>query len=297
MISPIAGSGAGVIDSHVHIFPPHVVGHRERYFGKDGWFEALYANPRSLLVDAEMLLAAMDAAGVARAILCGFPWADAALCRDHNTYMADAIRRYPNRLSWLGIVVPGDSDAERDARSCFEHGAVGIGELNADAQGFDWREFPRLQPLVDLCQSAGRPILIHTSEAVGHNYPGKGTATPDKLIELLSHFNRLEVVAAHWGGGLPFHELMPEVEAVTANVVYDCAASSYLYRPAIFRIVLDLVGPERVLFGSDFPVLRMDRFLNRVMQIDWRDDAERRAVLGGNARRVFRIDDTTETKI
>jgi predicted TIM-barrel fold metal-dependent hydrolase len=86
---------------------------------------------------------------------------------------------------------------------------------------------------------------------------------------------------------------MPEIEAVTRNVVYDCAASTYLYRPDIFRTVLDLVGRERVLFGSDYPVLKIDRFLDRVRRIDWKDADEMRAVLGGNACRVFGIDETS----
>jgi predicted TIM-barrel fold metal-dependent hydrolase len=279
----------GVVDSHVHIFPPDVVNWRERYFQRDRWFETLYQNPRAKLIDVDALIAAMDEANVERAVLCGFPWSDPAYCREHNDCMADAVRRFPGRLSWLGIVVPGASDAERDVRACFEQGARGIGELNADAQGFDWREPKELRGLVDVCVQAQRPMLVHASEPVGHDYPGKGTATPDRLLAFVSEFRELTVVAAHWGGGLPFLELMPEIELACANVVYDCAASTYLYRPAIFRAVLDLIGPHRVLFGSDYPVLKMDRFLERVLALDWRDEHERSAVLSSNARRVFQI--------
>lgn len=290
-----AGRDFGIVDSHVHIFPPEIVRLRAGYLEREGWFGLLYENPRALLIDAEQLIAALDEAGVERAVLCGFPWADDAVCREHNAYLADAARRYPDRLSWLGIVVPGSSDCERDARTCFELGALGIGEVNADAQGFDWRDADLLRPLVECCRSAGRPVLLHASEAVGHHYPGKGAATPDKLIEFLTHFPGVNVVAAHWGGGLPFFELMPEVRGVTRNVVYDSAASTYLYRSDIVRVVLDLVGPERVLFGSDYPVLRMDRFLARVKQTKWRGLAEERAMLRDNARRVFRIDEKVET--
>ena len=60
---------------------------------------------------------------------------------------------------------------------------------------------------------------------------------------------------------MPFYELMPEVAALTRNVVYDTAASSYLYRADVFRAVLDIAGPERVLWASDHPVLGMGRFL------------------------------------
>lgn len=278
------------MDAHVHVFPPDLARDRSPYLARDRWFELLYTNPKALLATAESLIEAMDRAGVDHAVICGFPWSDPALCHEHNDYMADAVRRYPNRLSWMGIAVPTHESSTHEARWCFEHQAVGIGELNADAQQFDWREAEALRPLAELCREAGRPIMLHASEPVGHHYPGKGTATPDKLLAFFEHFPDLPVIAAHWGGGLPFFELMPEVAAACANVSYDCAASTYLYRPRIFRSVLDIVGPERVIFGSDYPVLRMDRFLNRVLQLEWRDEAERSAVLGGNARRVFKLD-------
>lgn len=274
----------------MHIFPPEVVLRRADLLLREGWFGTLYENPRALLIDADGLIGAMDAAGVDHALLCGFPWVDPALCREHNAYLADAVARFPDRLSWLGIVAPGHAGAANEAQGCFEAGAVGIGELNADAQGFDWRDADRLRPLVEVCKVAARPLLLHASEPVGHHYPGKGSATPDKLLAFLTDAQEITVVAAHWGGGLPFYELMPEVARVTQNVVYDSAASTYLYRAAIFRTVLDLVGADRVLFGSDYPVLRMDRFLDRVDATTWRDEREQRAVLGENARRIFGID-------
>jgi len=106
---------------------------------------------------------------------------------------------------------------------------------------------------------------------------------------LLGNFPDLTVVAAHWGGGLPFYELMPEVANLTANLLYDTGASTYLYEFQIFRSVLDIVGSERVLFGSDYPVLKQGRFLERTLAANWRSDDERSAVLSENAIRVYRL--------
>jgi len=290
MIAPPGPASIGVIDAHVHVFPPHFVSARDDFIARDRWFELLYTNPMSLLATAESLIEAMDNAGVERAVLCGFPWSDGGICREHNTYMAEAVAQFPNRLSWLGIVVPTAEDGVSDAGWCLENGASGLGELNADAQGFDWRNPASFEGVIRLCVESNRPVLVHASEAVGHAYPGKGTATPERLLPFIERFPDLKLVAAHWGGGLPFFELMPEVAALTANVVYDCAASSYLYRSQVFRSVLDIVGPDRVLFGSDYPVLRMDRFLSRVHGLNWRDDHERDAVLSLNARRIFALD-------
>jgi predicted TIM-barrel fold metal-dependent hydrolase len=194
----------------------------------------------------------------------------------------------------LGIVVPGTPTAVRDAESAFAGGALGLGELNADGQGFDLAESSGFADLADLCITADKPVMIHTSEPLGHSYRGKGLATPEKVVPFLRAFPKLRVAAAHWGGGLPFYELMPSLSDFGERLVYDSAASTYLYRFGVFRTVIDLAGPSRVLFASDYPVLRQDRFLAKVEGIGWRDEEERAMVLGGAAAAFYRIPEVAE---
>jgi hypothetical protein len=87
---------------------------------------------------------------------------------------------------------------------------------------------------------------------------------------------------------LPFYELMPEVAAVLQNVAYDTSASTYLYRFDVFEIVTRIVGASRVVFGSDFPVLAMKRFVDRVRQTSL-TDAEMDAMFRVNASRIYGI--------
>ncbi len=178
--------------------------------------------------------------------------------------------------------------AAKEAERCFEAGAVGIGELNADAQGFDLNSPAPLAAIAEICNEFDKPILFHVSEPVGHLYSGKGTSTPDRLLRFLIEFPEVKVVAAHWGGGLPFYELMPEVAELTRNLVYDSAASTYLYRSSVFPRVIDLVGAERVLMGTDYPVLRQDRFVRRILKHDLSDDVLD-SILWRNAARVYRL--------
>jgi predicted TIM-barrel fold metal-dependent hydrolase len=98
------------------------------------------------------------------------------------------------------------------------------------------------------------------------------------------------VVLAHWGGGLPFYELMPEVHAVTRNVVYDSAATTYLYRQPVFEHVTALAGSDRVLFASDYPILRQDRLLRRVER-SMGEQPGFGELVGGNADRVYGLQD------
>jgi predicted TIM-barrel fold metal-dependent hydrolase len=221
--------------------------------------------------------------------MCGWPWRDPGHCREHNDYLAQASRESGGRLGWLGIINPAEPDAAAEAARCLALGASGLGELNADAQGFSLDDAGSFADVATVLQQADRPVMLHASEPLGHAYPGKGTATPERMLQFIAAHQDLKIVLAHWGGGLPFYELMPEVAAITGNVVYDTAASTYLYRPAVFRAVLDVVGPERVLWGSDHPVLGMGRFLRRTLRDANLTESELPRVLAENAARVYHL--------
>ncbi len=276
-----------VIDAHTHIFPPEFARDRAALAARDPWFAQTYGDGRARMATAEELIASLDAAGIAAAVVCGWPWRDLAPCRAHNDYMLDAARRWPGRIFPLAIVPPtAGAVALAEATRALDAGAVGLGEVNADAQGFDFAEPARLDALADMLTARDKPLLLHASEPVGHGYPGKGAATPARLLPFIGANPALRIIAAHWGGGLPFYALMPEIAAATRNVWYDSAASTYLYDFAIFRHVAALVGPERLLWGTDYPLLRQGPFLRRTRAIGL-DEADLTAILGGNARQLF----------
>lgn len=280
------GSRPLVIDAHVHAFPDEVIASRDDLVQRDRWFGHLYLSSKALLTNDTDLLASMAISGVDHAVMCGFPWSDPGLCRLNNDWMAAASTSSDGRLSWLGIVVPTHRSAAAEAERCFALGAVGIGELNADGQGFDLSDQVGLEALTATCVAAGRPVLLHATEPVGPAYPGKGTATPDRLLRFLAANQDLDVVLAHWGGGLPFYELMPEVVALCQRVRYDTAASPYLYRHDILEVATALVGPDRILWGSDFPVLSQGRFLRRTLATDIDPESLRR-IVGGSAQLTY----------
>lgn len=244
------------------------------------------------MIDAEQLLSAMDVAGVAQAVMCGWPWRDPAHCREHNDYLAEVSRESGGRLAWLAIVNPAEPNAAAEVERCLALGASGIGELNADAQGFALDDAAAFAGVAHVLREADRPVMLHASEPLGHHYPGKGSATPERLLAFVAAHQDLTIVFAHWGGGLPFYELMPEVAAMTTNVLYDTAASTYLYRPAVFRAVLDVVGSRRVLWGSDHPVLGMGRFLRRTLRDANVSEPELPHVFAENATRAYHLPET-----
>ena len=119
-----------------------------------------------------------------------------------------------------------------------------------------------------------------------HQYPGKGQTTPDKLYRFIENFQSNVIICAHWGGGLPFYALMPEVPQVLENVYFDTAASPFLYRPDVFTAVTGLVGADKILFATDYPLIRARRLLGQVEEAGL-SLADQDSILSGNAARLL----------
>lgn len=126
-------------------------------------------------------------------------------------------------------------------------------------------------------------LLTHSSEPLGHLYAGKGDLTPEALYPFIKSFPELKLVCAHWGGGLPFYALMPEVRQSLNNVYFDSAASPFLYQAQVYQQVARLVGPKKILFGSDFPLMSPGRLLKEIQDLDL-SGGDKDRLLAGNAK-------------
>lgn len=250
-----------IIDCHTHIFPEAIRHSREKFFPGEPAFELLYASPKARLIGARELVATMDEQGVDRSIVFGFPWRDSETARLNNDYVLEAVSRYPDRLVGLCCLDPFSPEAEAETRRCLEGGLAGIGELAFYQSGIDAAALEKLAPLMALCRESGMLALIHTNEPVGHLYPGKTPNTLRQIYDLVRRFPENKIVLAHWGGGLFFYQLLKkEVAASLRNVYFDTAASPYLYTPDVYRVASEIVGSEKILFGSDFPLLKPGRY-------------------------------------
>ena len=278
-----------VIDFHTHIFPPSFREERGEYARRDATFAALFSDPRSRMATAEELIAAMDKAQVDAAVAMGIGWTDADMGRQANDYIIDAVARYPDRLIGFCSVNPSWGErAVEELERCAAAGLKGVGELHPDTQGFDLGSREAMAAVMEAARRLGLPVLTHSSEPVGHLYPGKGTTTPGVLYAFARSFPENTIVCAHWGGGLPFYTLMPELHGELGNVYYDTAASPFLYRQEIFSTVVDIAGSERILFGTDFPLIRHRRLLGQVEDSSIGPE-DRANILGRNARALLGI--------
>ena len=272
-----------IVDFHTHIHPPELRERRDHYLERDATFRELYADPKARLATVEELLAAMDEDGVDVSVVMGAGWADEGLTRESNDYVIEAVERYSKKLVGFASVNPAWGErAAVEVDRCAEAGLKGVGELHPDTQGFQLEDRDAMAPVMEVVRRRGLIVTTHSSEPVGHTYPGKGTVRPEALWRFIENYPDVRVVCAHWGGGLPFYALMPEVAAGLRNVYFDTAASPFLYSPDVFKTVVDLVGADRVLLGSDFPLLPAKRLLGQIEGSSLSAD-DKKAITGENA--------------
>ncbi len=276
-----------LIDAHCHITPPGFDLRRAELADRDATFASMFSTPRGRLATADTLVQNMERDGVDRAAVMGLGWSSRELALESNDYVIESVDRYSGRLIGFCTVNPVWGEAAvTEVERCAARGLRGIGELHPDTQGFDITDAESLSPLMDTARRLGLPVLIHCSEPVGHQYPGKGCTTPDKVYRFICNFPDNTIICAHWGGGLPFYALMPEVPDAIRNVYFDSAASPFLYRPDVYKTAARLIGEDRIMFASDYPLMPVARALQHVDEAGL-DTETRSAILSGTAAGLF----------
>jgi uncharacterized protein len=276
-----------IIDAHTHLFPQEVQKNRSFFCRRDEGFRIIYESERARLASPEDLLRAMERDGVEQSVICGFPWKDPVLCREGNDFLLHCCHRYPGRLiPFACFPFRSSRIAEREMERCLSLGMRGIGELAFYQEEISQRDIRRLSDILRPLSPLGIPLLLHVNESVGHEYPGKSLKDLRPIYQLLLALPEMNILLAHWGGGFFFYELMPEVARAAQRVYYDTAASPFLYRPLIYKIALRIVGPKRILFGSDYPLLPPGRYFDELNGIRLSARAQT-LIKGRNAQRLL----------
>jgi predicted TIM-barrel fold metal-dependent hydrolase len=275
-----------IVDFHTHIFPPAMIERREEICSRDATFRELYADRKAKLATDGDLLRAMDEAGVDVSVALGFAWTRAEDCDRHNDYLVEAAERSGGRIVPFCAFQPAAVPEALDGTLSRIAGRVrGFGELRPSNQGYSIVRSLEEKVLAEAAGS-GLPLLFHVTEPAGHKYPGKDGLPLSEFAEFVARNPGVTAIGGHWGGGLPFYGLMPEVAAAMTNVYVDTAASRFLYAPAVYRTVIDLIGPGRILFGSDYPLISPRAALEEARSAGLAP-AELDCILGGNAARLL----------
>ncbi len=281
-----------IIDVHTHIFPPEIVSDRENFFRDEPAFRLLYGNPKSRMVTADGLIKMMDEEGVDISITFGFPWMNYDLVRRHNDYILESAERYKGRLIPLACVYPMHDEAPSEIARCMDGGAYGAGELAIYGNCEVDRAVDCYKAIISVVGKRNGVVLIHANEPVGHVYPGKAPQGLEFYYNIARASDGVPLIFAHWGGGLFFYLLLKkEAKEVLKNVYFDTAASPFLYDSRIYSIASQIAGSEKILFGSDYPLIKPSRYLRELDEAGL-GKKEIYRISGLNAARLFGLSET-----
>ena len=279
-----------IIDVHTHIFPPDIVRGRDLFHRGEPEFRLLYGPADSKMASAEMLIQSMDENGIDRSVVFGFPWRTAELLARHNDYVLDAAARFPDRLLPLACLDLFSQRCVKIAEKVLIDSVRGFGELAVYAAGGNMDlVLDNFKQIAVLCREKDLVLLIHANEPVGHDYPGKAPFGLDFYYNMATAAAGATLILAHWGGGLLFFELLKKKElGLFTNVYYDTAASPFVYRSDIYRVAAQMVGPNRILFGSDYPLITPKRYFTE-MRDSGLLNYDMDCICGKNAAAIFHL--------
>lgn len=304
-----------IIDAHVHIFPRveglTVVGPTKGLgYGRvavgDEQIQIIPPLCEHTLHTAEMLLAHMNWTGVNRAVLLQGPFYG-----ECNEYAAGAVRAYPDRLIGIAYFDPWDEHSQQNLKCILSAGsfsgvkvefseATGLAGIHAGVKLDDaniswvWGELER-KGMVLVIDLGAVGSTSYQTEAV-HSI---ATAHPNLPIVIAHLAQPNPVVEADKAKWRSWEEqinlgLLHNVFFDTASLPAYVASEGYPFRSVsrYLRIAIDKIGPGKVMWGTDVPVLFAHATYPQLLQaarrhLEFLSLLEREMVLGRNAEQIY----------
>ncbi len=225
--------------------------------------------------DPATMLRAMDAVGIDRSCVFNIFHPEGTTGNDET---AAFVARHPDRFIGFAYVSPLLPDL-----------MVPELERAIDELGFPAiKLYPPYTPF-PLCDPIWDPIYGFANErelaVILHTGPEK-TAEPGHLLEAAPRFPKAKFIAGHAGNFEPYRSQAIKAAQVCDNVYLETCST---YRsPGVIEELVAGVGADRVLFGSDTPLMDPRAQMGKIITAAIDDDAKR-LILGENAKKLLRL--------
>lgn len=210
-----------------------------------------------------------------------------------NEEIADAAAEYPDILIPFGSIDParGVAGVRSARRLVEEHGVRGF-KFHPSLQAFEPND-RSVYPLYEELQSLGVPALFHTGQTgIGAGLPGgRGIklrySDPMLLDDVAADFPGLTIIMAH--PSVPWQDAAISIATHKANVYIDLSGWSPKYFPPQLVRAANTLLKDKVLFGSDYPMIKPERWLRDFAALEIKDEI-RPLILKDNAIRALGLD-------
>jgi predicted TIM-barrel fold metal-dependent hydrolase len=225
----------------------------------------------------EQLVDEMDAAGVAKGVLCS------GFFGDDRDWCIKARDRHPDRFALSHVVDP-------------RHGMAAVRLVEEVAVQDDYRLIrmmglqsllhyndPAYYPVYAKCVELGIPVSLNVGFP-GPQVPSK-YQDPLPIDDVCAFFPELKVVLAH--GGEPWVDVCVKLMVKWPNVSYMSSAIAPKHLPPAILAYANTRGADRIMFASDYPLLTHERCMGEVVTMPFRDAEKLEKYLSVNAGVMF----------
>jgi predicted TIM-barrel fold metal-dependent hydrolase len=230
----------------------------------------------------EQMLGLMDRAGIERAFLIATCTGQLGLQGSwHLPYetVAEAVQRFPDRFSGLAGLDPteGMNGVRKLAHAVQEYGFVGAHFYHA-----------KWYPFYAKCVELDIPVQLQVGQSLVYDpaRPLRSVGRPITLDAVACDFPELKLIGIHVG--IPWTEEMIAMAWKHKNIYIGCDAHSPKYWPASFVHYINSFGQDKVLFGTDYPVLDFERTVNEIEALGLKPQALEK-LMRENARRLYKL--------
>ena len=242
-------------------------------------------------ISLEEMLRRMDAAGTERAFLIaakvGVKHHPACY---HVPYelVADAVQKYPARFSGLAGVDPTEG---MDGVRALEHAVREYGFIGAHTYPHWFELAPdhaKWYPFYAKCCELDIPVQFQVGQSMVYDpsYPVRSVGRPITLDAVACDFPELKLIGIHVG--IPWTDEMIAMAWKHKNIYIGCDAHSPKYWPDSFKHYINSFGQDKVLFGTDFPILDFERTRGEIEALEFKPEVKRK-LFRDNALRVYKL--------
>lgn len=244
-------------------------------------------------ISHEDMLRRMDAAGIERAFLVAArngPLLHRSSYHIPYELVAEAVRQYPDRFHGLAGLDPtlGMAGVRELEKAVKEYGFIGAHfyphwfELAPD--------HAKWYPFYAKCVELDIPVQLQVGQSMLYD-PGhrlRSVGRPIALDAVACDFPELKLIGIHVG--IPWTDEMIAMAWKHPNVYIGTDAHSPKYWPEAFVKYINSYGQDKVIFGTDFPVLGFERTREEIEALGLRPEPLRK-LLRGNALRIYGLQD------
>lgn len=282
------------IDAVVNIWTEAALSHRPNW-GKEFFVDKMKAQGGLMAgLTLEQMIERMDSAGIGHGFLIapktGRPGLPGCYHLPYEV-VAKAVDEYPNRFSGMVGIDP-------------YMGMQGVRELEIAVKEFGcigahlyphWFELApdhaKYYPFYAKCCELGIPVQMQVGQSMVYakDFPCRSVGQPISLDPIACDFPELKLIGIHVG--IPWTDEMIAMAWKHENVFIGCDAHSPKYWPESFARYINSYGQNKVIFGTDFPVLDFKRTMGEIDAYQFKPEVQRK-LLRDNVIQIYGLDES-----